>query len=66
MPLYDYKCGACEQVFEVRHTLAEGKPEKCPGCKKNGTLESHFAKAPAFHTFYSPMHPRRNRGIGNT
>ena len=65
--LYDYKCeGGCNQVFEVRHTLAEGKPKKCPGCGEDGTLEVHFLKAAHVHTFYSPMHPRRNRGIGNT
>ena len=65
--LYDYKCeGGCNQVFEIRHTLAEGKPKKCPGCGKKGTLEVHFLKAAHVHTFYSPMHPRRNRGIGNT
>lgn len=66
MPLYDYQCQACEQVFEVSHTLAEGKPKNCPGCKKPDTLQIHFAKVAHFHTFYSPMHPRRNRGIGNT
>lgn len=64
--LYDYKCQDCEQVFEVSHTLAEGKPKKCPGCGKKKTLEVHFNRVAHVHTFYSPLHPRRNRGIGNT
>lgn len=65
MALYDYRCQDCKHTFEVRHGIKELGPEKCPKCGKRN-VEKVFLKAPAFHTFYSPMHPRRNRGVGNT
>jgi putative FmdB family regulatory protein len=34
MPRYDYKCNACEYVFEVQHRMAEDGPKKCPRCEK--------------------------------
>jgi putative FmdB family regulatory protein len=41
MPLYDYQCDACGQVFEVRATIREkeaGLVLECPGC---GSHEAH-------------------------
>jgi putative FmdB family regulatory protein len=63
MPTYDYTCKACGHTLEVYHAMAERGPKKCPKC---GKLQ--LAKAiglPAFHTRYSPMHPRVNRGRGH-
>ncbi len=31
MPTYDYKCSACEDVFEVKHAVADSV-ESCPKC----------------------------------
>jgi putative FmdB family regulatory protein len=31
MPLYDYRCGECDEVFEVRRPMAESsEPATCP------------------------------------
>ena len=31
MPLYDYRCGTCDTVFEVRRPMSEsGDPAVCP------------------------------------
>ncbi|HHY10847.1 MAG TPA: zinc ribbon domain-containing protein [Firmicutes bacterium] len=35
MPLYDYRCEQCKQVFEVRMSLREkeeGRQDPCPNC----------------------------------
>lgn len=65
MPTYDYRCSACGHEFEVVHKIAEEGPTKCPvrcGTRKKPT--KMITKAPAFHTHYSPMNPRVNRGRG--
>jgi putative FmdB family regulatory protein len=33
MPTYDYRCPACEQVFEVRHLMLETPTVICELCK---------------------------------
>jgi putative FmdB family regulatory protein len=33
MPLYDYKCVACEKVFEVKRSINDPDPTECPDCK---------------------------------
>ncbi len=40
MPLYDYQCRACGQVFEVRATFKqkeEGLQPICPSCESKET-----------------------------
>lgn len=32
MPSYDYRCTACEQVFEVSRPMRSSDPECCPTC----------------------------------
>jgi putative FmdB family regulatory protein len=37
MPTYDYRCNACEHVFEAFHLMSEDNPpakEPCPECGK--------------------------------
>lgn len=33
MPAYDYKCDACDQVFEVKRSLSDDSPVTCPTCE---------------------------------
>ncbi len=42
MPLYDYECHACGQVFEVRATFKqkeEGLCPVCPSCRAEDTAQ---------------------------
>ena len=32
MPNYDYKCGSCEEVMEVFHSMSESPEIKCSKC----------------------------------
>ncbi|MBF0153583.1 MAG: zinc ribbon domain-containing protein [Magnetococcales bacterium] len=32
MPLYDYKCDACNGRFEIDHPMAGPVATRCPGC----------------------------------
>ena len=33
MPTYEYKCGKCGNIFEVRHSMSENPGVLCPKCK---------------------------------
>ena len=33
MPIYEFRCNACEAVFESFRHANEGDPEECPQCK---------------------------------
>lgn len=63
MPVYDMTCDACGHAFDVEQGMNDPLPKKCPQCGKM-KLRRAFSKPPAFHTAYSPMHPRVNRGRG--
>jgi putative FmdB family regulatory protein len=42
MPLYDYQCGHCKAVFEVRATFKEkeaGLEPQCPQCRSKKTRQ---------------------------
>lgn len=41
MPLYDYRCMACNRVFEIRKSINESHPE-CPECKENALEQIHL------------------------
>lgn len=43
MPLYDYRCSACNSVSEIRHGFNE-EAGPCPGC--GGALVRQFHAAP--------------------
>ena len=32
MPIYEYKCESCEDVFEVLQKISEPAPQKCKKC----------------------------------
>jgi len=64
MPVYDYVCEACEVISTITHGMHETK-KKCPECGKL-KLKRSWQKVAAYHTRVSNMHPRVNRGKGNT
>ena len=51
MPVYEFKCGDCGQVFEVMGTYEEReKPHTCPGCgseKVKQAISLFSAKPPS-------------------
>lgn len=61
MPIYEFKCGSCEKVSEFLLNFGESK-KKCPECGAN-RLSRIFSQI-SYHDTYSPMHPRRGRGVG--
>ena len=43
MPLYEYRCRACDNVFEYIQTLSEGPKRKCETCA--GRLDKLVSRA---------------------
>lgn len=39
MPYYDYKCEACEHVWEVHHGMSEEPKLECPECSKSDIVK---------------------------
>jgi putative FmdB family regulatory protein len=37
MPIYEYKCGACDQTFEYMQRVSDAPKSECEGC--GGALE---------------------------
>ena len=64
MPTYDYTCTQCGADVDIFHGMDETK-KKCPECGKMG-LKRAWRQVAAYHNHFSPMHPRLNRGKGNT
>jgi predicted nucleic acid-binding Zn ribbon protein len=62
MRCYDYQCSECEVVFEHYQDSWEEKDncKECPICK--GPV-ARLMPYPAVEMRYSPMHPRKNRGM---
>jgi putative FmdB family regulatory protein len=61
MPLYDYKCLKCAQIFEVKQRITEEPLKHCPKC--NGQLKRIISpagiifKGSGFHiTDYAKKH----------
>ena len=61
MPIYEFQCGECGEVCEERLPLGKSI-KKCPSCGKL-KLKKLFSKV-IYHDTYSPMHPRKGRGVG--
>jgi putative FmdB family regulatory protein len=64
MPNYDYDCTACGAEVEILHPMSETR-KKCPECGRL-QLKRAWRQVAAYHNLFSPMHPRVNRGIGNS
>jgi len=63
MPLHDYQCGACNHQFEKLVGMGNPEPRKCPECGKLKLKKLLFTRPPVPLMRYSPMHPRRGRGM---
>lgn len=66
MPKYDYRCTACEQLFEVTRTMGSTSKEECPSCgaeaKRVFTPVGVAFKGSGFHnTDYKPR-PKEDGG----
>ncbi len=42
MPIYEYRCAACEQTHEVIVLAGESAPQACPGC--GGSLKRLWSR----------------------
>lgn len=67
MPIYEYRCEACERRFEVLTSFAErDRAQVCPSCESSRTrvLVSSFAAIGGGAEFEStlPMAPRAGGG----
>lgn len=61
MPTYEFQCQECGEKCE--ELLPMGKSiKKCPACGKPKLKK--LISCPNYHDTYSPMHPRRGRGVG--
>lgn len=59
MPSYDYRCRACDRVFELTRSLSDSSPVSCPECggdtKRIFTPVGVVFKGSGFHnTDYKP------------
>lgn len=61
MPIYEFECQACGEELEA-HLKMGASLKKCPSCGEK-KLKKKFSRT-IFHDTYSPMHPRRGRGVG--
>ena len=61
MPLYEYRCRACEERFEVLQPLgADGSHRVCPRCAEPGPARVHSTFAAQMST--SPMSTSQRGG----
>jgi putative FmdB family regulatory protein len=63
MPLYEFECNACGSSCEKLVSSPTQLPKKCPKCGKPRLKRVLFTRPPVAHMKYSPMHPRRGRGM---
>lgn len=68
MAQYVYKCETCGERLEIEAMPSTVKAEYRRKCEKCGATRKFTrdwtAGIAAFHSHYSPMHPRANRGKG--
>src|SRR5262245_28803678 len=48
MPIYEFRCSACDHLTELLLGLNDPAPQFCPSCGKEGTMRKAFAP-PAIH-----------------
>lgn len=59
----DFDCTVCGEMLELKYDRDGETPTLCPNCG-NESLVVAFVKCAVYHNRYSPMHPRRSRGMG--
>ena len=68
MAFYAYKCDTCGEKLDIEDkpsTVKSTYRRKCPKCEKTRTFSRDWSQGiAAIHLYYSPMHPRANRGKG--
>ena len=53
MPMYDYRCDECKEVWEENLTIAkkdEPCERACPHCQKEGSVKKHVGGFPGIGT----------------
>lgn len=69
MASYTYKCEECGENITIESSMKDIKTEyrrKCPVCGVPRKFTRNWmAGIASYHSNYSPMHPRVNRGKGN-
>ena len=45
MPIYEYECGNCHEVFEMNQKVSDPAPSYCPACGKEGELSKIISRA---------------------
>ena len=63
MILYDLHCNYCDAYFEAWQDRNAKGPFKCPKVRQEESLP-HDPQTAAYHSHYSPLHPRAGRGKG--
>ena len=48
MPIYEFRCAACDHLAELLLGLNDPAPQFCPSCGAEGTMRKAFAP-PAIH-----------------
>jgi putative FmdB family regulatory protein len=43
MPVYDYQCGKCGEMFEKEHPMAYTGKSRCPACGSRSTVKVFHA-----------------------
>lgn len=70
MPLYEYECQACEQVFEVQQKISDDPLKSCPECqgevKKLMSMSSFQLKGGGWYADgYSSASAKGDNGNGS-
>ncbi len=63
MPAYDYRCTACDQVFEVNRSIGDDSTVTCPSC--NGETRKVFSPVGVVFKgsgFYNTDYKNKNAG----
>jgi len=66
MPIYEYECGRCKEVFEIFHKIDEECKVACPKClgpaKKLISVTNFILKGSGFYVNDYPSKSRQDGG----
>lgn len=65
MPLYDYFCKECQEVFEQFHQHMDDEQEKCPVCGAKSDKIDHLKRQNVVGNFNSTPLPKAKRKFGD-